>query len=149
MIMAYSCWILCSFCTLQRCQLIITGLLSGKLYSCYHHHPNMDLIGINDRILKCIAALRLQHKSSEDLRHITRKPTTGSKCLFSSYRKIIKHQNMSNTIRCCSVTNSCLTLQPHGLQHTRLKPPLSPGVSSGSCPLSQWSATYPHFKTVT
>ena len=106
--------------------------------SCYHHHPNMDLIGINDRILKCIAALRLQHKSSEDLRHITRKPTTGSKCLFSSYRKIIKHQNMSNTIRCCSVTNSCLTLQPHGLQHTRLKPPLSPGVSSGSsCPLSQ------------
>jgi len=29
--------------------------------SCYHHHPNMDLIGMNDRILKpvtkCIAAL--------------------------------------------------------------------------------------------
>lgn len=40
MIMAYSCWILCSFCTLQWCQLIITGFLSGKLYSCYHHHPH-------------------------------------------------------------------------------------------------------------
>ena len=31
------------------------------------------------------------------------------------------------------------SLQPHGLQHTRLPyPPLSPGVYSNSCPLSQW-----------
>ena len=31
------------------------------------------------------------------------------------------------------------TLWPHGLQHTRfLTPPLSPGVRSNSCPLSQW-----------
>ena len=30
-------------------------------------------------------------------------------------------------------------LRPHGLQHTRLIcPPLSPGVCSNSCPLSQW-----------
>ena len=30
-------------------------------------------------------------------------------------------------------------LQPHELQHTRLPcPPLSPGVCSDSCPLSQW-----------
>ena len=40
---------------------------------------------------------------------------------------------------CCSVTKSCLTLQPHGLQHTRLLcPPLSPRVCSDSCPLSWW-----------
>ena len=31
------------------------------------------------------------------------------------------------------------TLRPHGLQHLRLRClPLSPGVSSNSCPLSQW-----------
>ena len=31
------------------------------------------------------------------------------------------------------------SLQPHGLQHARLScPPLSPGVCSGSCPLSRW-----------
>ena len=40
---------------------------------------------------------------------------------------------------CCSVTQSCLTLRPHGLQHARLPwPSLSPGVCSNSCPLSQW-----------
>ena len=39
---------------------------------------------------------------------------------------------------CCSVTKSCLTLQPHGLHHTRLLCPLlSPRVSSSSCPLYQ------------
>ena len=38
---------------------------------------------------------------------------------------------------CCSVTESCPTLQPHGLQHTRLPcPSPSPGVCSNSCPLS-------------
>ena len=41
---------------------------------------------------------------------------------------------------CCSVTKSCLnSLWPHGLQHARLSHlPLSPGVSSHSCPLSRW-----------
>ena len=39
----------------------------------------------------------------------------------------------------CSVTKSYLTLQPHGLQHSRLPcPSLSPGVCSHSCPLSWW-----------
>ena len=37
----------------------------------------------------------------------------------------------------CSVTKSCLTLQPHGLQHTR-HPSTSPRACSNSCPLSQW-----------
>ena len=39
----------------------------------------------------------------------------------------------------CLVTESCPTLQPHELQHARiLSLPLSPGVCSNSCPLSQW-----------
>ena len=39
---------------------------------------------------------------------------------------------------CCSVTQSCLTLQPHGLQHARLScPSSSPRVCPGSCPLHQ------------
>ena len=33
----------------------------------------------------------------------------------------------------------CLTLQPHGLQHSKLPcPSQSPGVCSNSCPSSQW-----------
>ena len=38
-----------------------------------------------------------------------------------------------------SVTQSCLTLQPHEPQHTRLPcPSPTPGVYSNSCPLSRW-----------
>ena len=40
---------------------------------------------------------------------------------------------------CCSVVQSCLTLQLHGLQHTRFPCPLlSPAICSNSCPLSWW-----------
>ena len=40
---------------------------------------------------------------------------------------------------CCSVSQSCLTLQPHGLQHARLLcPSPSPGACSNSCPSSWW-----------
>ena len=40
---------------------------------------------------------------------------------------------------CCSVAQSCLTLQPQGLQHTRPPcPSLSPWVCSNSYPLSRW-----------
>ena len=40
---------------------------------------------------------------------------------------------------CCSITKSCLTLLPHGLQHTRLPcPSLSPRVCSNSCSLTRW-----------
>ena len=38
-----------------------------------------------------------------------------------------------------SVTQSCPTLRPHGLQHARPPRPWpTPGVYSSSCPLSQW-----------
>ena len=37
------------------------------------------------------------------------------------------------------VAQSCLTLRPHGLQHTRLPCPLpTPGFYTNSCPLSWW-----------
>ena len=40
---------------------------------------------------------------------------------------------------CCSVVQSCLTLQSHGPEHTRLPcPSLSPRVCSNSCPLNRW-----------
>ena len=39
----------------------------------------------------------------------------------------------------CLVTQSCLTLHPHGLQHARLPcPSLSLGACSNPCPLSRW-----------
>ena len=42
-------------------------------------------------------------------------------------------------IHCCSVSQSCPALWPHGLQHTRLPClSLSPRVCSKSCPLSRW-----------
>ena len=48
------------------------------------------------------------------------------------------HQVTYYTSRCCcfSVTQSCLTLQPHGLQHAKPScPSPSPGVSPSSCSL--------------
>ena len=40
---------------------------------------------------------------------------------------------------CCSVIQSCQTLQSHGLQRARLPcPSPSPGACSNSCPWSQW-----------
>ena len=41
-----------------------------------------------------------------------------------------------NAIQFSSVAQSCLTLQPHGPQHTRPPCPSTPGVYSNSCPSS-------------
>ena len=55
---------------------------------------------------------------------------------------VIKSQTQlsnSHTHGCRSVTQSCLTLQPHGLQHARLPcPSPSPAACSNSSPLSGW-----------
>ena len=68
----------------------------------------------------------------------------------SSY--IMSLLNYSYFHCCCSVTKSCPTLQPHGLQHTRLLYiSLSLGICSNSCSLSRWchpiisSSVYPFF----
>ena len=45
---------------------------------------------------------------------------------------------LNNSVPFNSVTQSCLTLHPHGLQHARPPyPSPTPGVYSNSCPLSQ------------
>ena len=50
----------------------------------------------------------------------------------------IQHWKLGSVLCCFSVTQSCPTLQPQGLQHTRLRCP-SPvlGVCTNSCVLSQ------------
>ena len=46
---------------------------------------------------------------------------------------------VTNSIQFSSVTQSYLTLQPHGLQQARLPcPSPTPGVHSNSCPLGRW-----------
>ena len=52
--------------------------------------------------------------------------------LYAGYESLIQHLLFS-----CSVMSD--SLQPHGLQHTRLLcPSPSPGVCSNSCPLIWW-----------
>ena len=49
------------------------------------------------------------------------------------------HQSLSVDTYHCSVAQSCLTLQSHGLQQARLPcPSPTPGVYSNSCALSRW-----------
>ena len=51
--------------------------------------------------------------------------------------RIIEYQDKE--IQFSSVTQSCLTLWPHGLQYTRLPcPSPTPRAYSNSCPSSQW-----------
>ena len=61
--------------------------------------------------------------------------------LFNS-KHIPSRINLVNKINMLSLFSHPVmtdSLQPHGLQHTRLLcPPLSLGVYSNSCPLSQW-----------
>ena len=56
---------------------------------------------------------------------------------FSSNQ--INENQHNESCCCCSVAKLCLTLRPHGLQHTRHPfPSPSPRVCSDSCPLSKW-----------
>ena len=51
----------------------------------------------------------------------------------------IKAHTYTHSICYCSVTKSCPTLWPQGLQHARPPcPSLSPRVCPSSCPLDQW-----------
>ena len=55
------------------------------------------------------------------------------------YIYIYTHTHITSHTQFNSVTQSCLTLQPHGLQHTRIPcPSPTPGAYSNSCPLNQW-----------
>ena len=61
-------------------------------------------------------------------------------CSHEIKRHLLLGRNvMTKLVQFSSVTQSCLTLQPHGLQHA--KPHWSsptPGACSNSCPLSSW-----------
>ena len=51
----------------------------------------------------------------------------------------IKYKFYFTSVQFSSVTQLCLTLWPHGLQHTRPPcPSLTPGVHPNPCPLSRW-----------
>ena len=59
-------------------------------------------------------------------------------CVSSVHRRS-GHTVSKTQCFCCSVTQWCLTLQPHGLQCATLPcPSLSPGACSNSCPSSRW-----------
>ena len=54
-------------------------------------------------------------------------------------RLLLKNTLLGNFNSVSSVTQSFLTLQPHGLKHARPPcPSPAPGVYSNSCPSSQW-----------
>ena len=69
-----------------------------------------------------------------------------STIILKSCFKLLKHLNSSNFFKdnsysssFSSVAQSCLTLQPHELQHARPPcPSPTPGVYSNSYPSSQW-----------
>ena len=59
--------------------------------------------------------------------------------IFSVKSPEISLQTPPPSTHCCSVTQLCLTLQPHGPQHTRTPcPSPSPEVCPSSCPLHWW-----------
>ena len=54
-------------------------------------------------------------------------------------RKPIISDSISHCCCCCSVAQSCVILQPYGLQHARSPcPSPSPKVCPNSCPLHWW-----------
>ena len=58
-------------------------------------------------------------------------------------RQILYHcttwEALETLVQFSSITRSCLTLQPHGVQHTRPPcPSATPVVYSNSCPLNWW-----------
>ena len=63
----------------------------------------------------------------------------GPICLFLLLFLLPWETGLRKHCCCYSVAKSCLTLQLHGLQHTRLLcPSLFPWACSNSCPLTQW-----------
>ena len=57
---------------------------------------------------------------------------------MSNRKKSLRKTGSSSGKASIVVVQSCPTLWSHGLQHTRLLCPPSPGACSNSCSLSQW-----------
>ena len=65
-------------------------------------------------------------------------------CGVTQSQTQLKWLSSSRFLSCCSVT-SVVSLQPRGLQYTRLPcPSPHPGVCSNSCPLSRYAIQPPH-----
>ena len=79
--------------------------------------------------------------SREDARYGKLQPqSVPARCSGTQlYLNVCPNLRQGNWAFISSITQSCLTLQPHRLQHTRLPcPSPSPRVCSKSCPLSWW-----------
>ena len=82
--------------------------------------------------------INLHHPKVNDFEHVHIYHLYIFTEVCSNLSSIKKNQVVIIEFFCCSVTQSCLTLWPHGLQHARLPcPSLSPRVCPNSCPLSQ------------
>ena len=59
--------------------------------------------------------------------------------IFTEHIFWLRISVLKGTLECCYFSVVSDSLQPHGLQHTRLPcPSPSPGACSNSCPLSRW-----------
>ena len=90
--------------------------------------------------LRSLASLRLLLPGKAIVLFLSTSPKTVSKV---NQAPVNSGQILAAIIKphfhfCCSVTQSCPTLRPHGLQHARLPcPSLTPRACSNSCPLSR------------
>ena len=67
------------------------------------------------------------------------KITTDGDCNHEIKRCLLLGRKPMTNLQFSSVSQSCLTLQPHELQHARPPcPSPTPGVHSNSCPSSRW-----------
>ena len=102
----------------------------------------IKIAGRNINNLRCADDTTLMAESKEELKSLWIKVKEESEKaglkLNIKKTKIMASSPISS-VQFSSVTQSCLTLRPHGLQHTRLLCP-SPTLRacSDSCPLSQW-----------
>ena len=89
------------------------------------------LSGYNSRVEELGKQRPLDHKTGNIIFH--------GKCLLISGLEGVKSTPILTYCHCCSVTQSCLTLWLHGLQHARPPcPSPSSEVYPSSCPLYQW-----------
>ena len=101
-----------------------------------HHFANKNLYSKSYGYSRsCVWMWELDHESSLIV--------TGS-ILRDVFNTLSQSSPQDQALFACwdqfsSVAQSCLTLQPHGLQHARTPCPSPiPGVYPNSCPLSQW-----------
>ena len=128
-------WVTCSSCTKSRAK------RCGRTVLTWHRDSHTLLLGMRNGTATLEDCLEVSYKTKYTL---PIQPRNRAPCnlpnffshLPTFFTTNILHMNVSVQFSCSVVSDS---LQPHGLQHTRL--PCSsptPRVCSNSCPLSQW-----------